>query len=363
MARPRVDDSRTSSPAAHGFVASELEFEQAITRGLRFLAQSQSASGQFPAYTAIEFDGGEEEEAFDSTCFATVLVADCLETHDDPHARTMVDRALEFLLAEMEPFGMWRFWPREHPRHLEIPVDADDTACISRLLRSHGLSVPDNRSLLLANRDRRGLFYTWFIPRWSPPPRNLDFWRVASQRWRTPVQDRRFFRLTPATRTDVDSVVNANVLRYLGECVETRPVIKLISTVLSERREEGHDPWYHSRFAFYYMVSRCVASGVGALDHLGEDVLHRIVAAANEDGSIGSNPVETAQAVCAAHNWNRSAPALDDACRFLLLAQDPDGGWPTAAVYGVRGTLEWGSRALTTAFCLEALRRHYAPGR
>ncbi len=325
----------------------------AINRGLAFLARHQLPSGQIPMYTFAPGD----EPAFDSTCFGTCLALQCLARSEHPTARTVREHATQFLLSEMEAPGVWRFWTAEHPRYFEIPPDADDTACASYALRSQGIDPPSNRALLLANRDPRGLFYTWFAPHWSPPPRSVAFWWVAARRWRHPRLARPFFRITQAEPDDVDSVVNANVLLYLGAGPDTQPVIDHLIEIVRRRAEQGHDKWYYSPFAFYYALSRCAAAGVQSLGALADHVLERIVAAARPESPIGENPLHTALAVCTAHNLGRSCPELDEACGCLLAVQEADGGWPAAGLWGVHGTLEWGSRALTSAFCLEALMR------
>jgi hypothetical protein len=348
--------------AARSISPARLSLAAGVDRGLAFVAGQQLPSGQIPMYAAASFTG-DGEPAPDSTCFGTCLALQCLARFEHPTARIIRERATEFLLSEMEAPGVWRFWTADHPRYLEIPPDADDTVCASHALRCQGLDPslnrepPANRELLLANRDPRGLFYTWFAPHWSPPPRSVAFWRVAARRWRHPRRARPFFRITQAEPDDVDSVVNANVLLYLGAGPETQPIIDHLIEIVRRHAEEGHDKWYHSRFAFYYALSRCAEAGIQSLGALADEVVERIVAAARPDGSIGENSLHTALAVCAAHNLGRPGPKIDEACSCLLATQEADGGWPTGGLWGVHGTLEWGSRALTSAFCLEALMR------
>jgi hypothetical protein len=340
--------------AARSISPTALSVAEAVDRGVAFVAGQQSPSGQIPMYTAASF-AGDGELALDSTCFGTCVALQCLARLEHPTAASICERAAQFLVSQMEAPGVWRFWTTEHPRYLEIPPDADDTACASYALRSQGIDPPSNRELLLANRDPRGLFYTWFAPHWSPPPTSVAFWRVASRRWRHPRRARPFFRITQAEPDDVDSVVNANVLLYLGEGPETQPIIDHLIEIVDRGAEQGHDKWYYSQFAFYYALSRCADAGVRSLAALGDDVMERIVSAVRSDGSIGESSLDTALAVCAAHNMGRSSPEIDHACVGLLAMQEADGGWPAAGMWGVHGTLEWGSRELTSALCLEAL--------
>src|SRR5207244_1566489 len=145
--------------------------------------------------------------------------------------------------------------------HWSIPPDIDDTCCVSFLLAKHGHRVPSNHAVILANRDPRKLFYTWFIPRW-PMPRSVDYWRVALPQ---AIAFRRFvtfFRTTYASLHDVDCVVNANALLYLGESAELQPVVDYLIESVRAGREGACDKWYQRPFALYYALSRAYFNGV-----------------------------------------------------------------------------------------------------
>jgi hypothetical protein len=322
---------------------------QAVERGLAFLAQRQLPSGQFANYVGADLAGGDV--VFDSSPFTTALVVNSIGSANTPVARAMIERALGFLLAEMEAPAVWRYWTADHPGHRSIPPDVDDTACISHALRRNGVAFPDNRSVLLANRDRRGLFYTWFAPRFTPPPLNLDFWRVAG---RGLGGSRAFWRENSLSPRDVSCVVNANVLLYLGDGPEAEPVKEYLIDLVRDRREACCDGWYDNEFPFYYSISRCMHAGIGGLEAIRDVMIERIVAAANADGSIGTTALDTAFAACASRFLGRPA---ERACSYLAGAQSAEGGWPIAPLYhgGPPMELRWGSEELTTGFCLEAL--------
>jgi hypothetical protein len=324
--------------------------QSAIDRGLAFLAQRQLPSGQFATYMGEDLTAGDM--VFDSSPFTTALVVNSIGTSG---AREMIGRALDFLVAEMEPPAVWRYWTADHPGHLSIPPDVDDTACISQALRRNGVAFPDNRSLLLANRDRRGRFYTWFTPRLGP--RDLGFWRVALQRMRTPVRARAFWRDNSLTPRDVSCVVNANVLFYLGDGGAARPVTEYLVDLVRRGREGCCDQWYDNAFPFYYSVSRCIHAGIDGLDEIRDEMVERIVTAANPDGSIGETALDTAFAACALRFLAGPADAFERARGYLVASQSPEGGWPIAPLYhgGPPMKLRWGSEELTTGFCLEAL--------
>jgi hypothetical protein len=301
---------------------------EALARGIAFLERSQLPSGELRVYAAGKAD---------PSVFPTAVAAHALSFA--PAARAVRERALDFLAAEGDRRGLWRHWSRAHPHHREIPPDLDDTSCASAALLRAGRAFPDNRQLILENRDRRGLFYTWKL---SLARRIRHFL---------------FFRKTSAKPNDVDAVVNANVLFYLGRRPETEAVIAHLVAVLRAHCERSCDKWYERPFVVWYFFSRALRS-IGA--DAGELIISRMEAA------TPSNALEHALAACTLLDWNGAADVAP-----LLALQLESGAWPAAELYhGGRARISdrefapphpdtpwWGSEELTTAFCIEALSR------
>jgi hypothetical protein len=332
--------------------------EAGIGRGLEFLRGSQLPSGEFKIFMSPDLNL-ERDCVFDSSPFPTALIAYALGFAEPATAGDILDKALRFLLAEMEGPGLWRYWTKRHQSHSTIPPDLDDTACASFVLRRHRVPFPPNLKLILANRTREGLFYTWVTARWPLPP-VPSYWRVVLSQWLHPLKLYYFFKLLEPTRHDVDGVVNANVLFYVGEGRETGPVIDYLIDVL-RRGEEGRcDGWYSNRFMFYYALARNFHAGVAALGGVRDESVARIVGAARPDGSVGDSVLNTALAACALLYWRSSLPDLERAVHFLLAEQRADGSWPRASLYysGPKKIYGWGSEELITGFCLEALLRY-----
>lgn len=329
-----------------------------IERALDFLHRSQLPSGEFRSYLSRD-PGLETDRAFDSSPFPTALIAYSLGFTDSPRAREMLERSVRFFLAEMEAPGVWRYWTRQHPYRSTIPADLDDLACVSYVLRREGVPFPSNEGLALANRGPAGTFYTWVTPR-RPVPSSPAFWRVALRHWSNPVKAYYFWKLNECAPDDVDCVVNANVLLYLGESDATRAVTDYLVGVFRSGREGCCDKWHLNRFTFQYVVSRNFDAGVSALGAIRDEAVGRIVAAASPDGMIGENVLDTALAVCALLSWRSAPPELERAVRFLLAEQREAGDWRATALYfgGPKKYYGWGSEELTTGFCLEALSRY-----
>ncbi len=300
----------------------------ALDRAVAFLERSQLPSGEIPVLASGKPD---------PSIFPTALAAHALSFA--PRAANVRERALDFLLAEMEPRGLWKHWTRAHPFHHQLPPDLDDTSCASAALANAGRRFPDNRALLLRNRNRRGLFYTW---------------KLTRAQLRHPLVAFAFFTKTSAKPFDVDAVVNANALHYLGDVAE---VVEHVLQILRDDRETQCDKWYDNPFVVWYFFSRAlrgIAPAGGAL-------MTKKLAAARP-----SNALEHALAICALRDWNEPADVAP-----LLALQLESGAWPAAPLYhGGRArkrdgtfaaphpdTPYWGSEALTTAFCIEALSR------
>lgn len=302
--------------------------EDALARAVAFLERSQLPSGELRVLASGKSD---------PSVFPTALAAYALSFA--PQAANVRKRALDFLLREMEPGGLWKHWTREHPYHHQLPPDLDDTSCASAALARAGRDFPDNRQLLLRNRNRRGLFYTW---------------KLTLAQLRHPLVCFAFFTKTSARPFDVDAVINANALHYLGDASE---VVEHLLSVLRQNREPHCDKWYENPFAIWYFFSRALHATV---PEAGELIATKIAAAAP------SSALEHALAACALHYWNRTADVGP-----LLALQLESGAWPAAPLYhGGRArqgdgtfaaphpdTPHWGSEELTTVFCVEALAR------
>lgn len=353
---PDTNDEITAKPRApqspgepHGETTRRAR--DALARGLDFLMRSQLPDGQFRVLTSPSATLSVDCVA-DSSVFATALVADALKNVAGTAA--MQERALDFLLTEMDANGLWRHWTRDHPRYRLLPPDLDDTACVSAILASRGRTIIDNRPLMLANRNRRGLFYTWVAPRAGPILR----WRAVLSQLLHPAALHWIFTKTPARPHDVDAGVNANVLYYLGARPGTRPVVTYLLDVIRADAETRSDKWYDNRFVMYYFLARALApvSATG---------VRRI----REKVGISLPSSVLDRAICSAvyARLGSRCPAAD--IEMLCADQEEDGSWPRGAVYhggrrrlaaGRFGTtapdmVRWGSEELTTAFAVEGL--------
>ncbi len=338
---------------------SRNDLEQAIEQAVDFLYAAQLPSGAFQIFCSPH-PLLEEECKPDYSTFQTAQISYCLNFTKSDKVGEIAGKAIRSLVNVMQDGCVWRYSCSPNPDYL--PPDVDDTACISFLLRLHGVSFPDNTGVILGNRDSRGLFYTWILPRltWTT---HMSYWRVALRQLLKLRQLYWFFRVTECRPDDIDLVVNANVLHYLGERPETRPIIRSLIRAIEEQAEETCDKYYASRFTFYYFLSRNYAAGIRAFEQVGDTIIERIKSYAHPDGTIGNHILHTALAACALmdwQGWKDHSTVLDDAIQAILRARRSDGGWQKFPFYysGPSQKLAWGSDEITTGFCLEALSRY-----
>jgi hypothetical protein len=348
-------------------VGEEAQFDlrhdvsSAANRGVSFLASRQLASGQFPVEATIH---SQRITTPDQSLFATTHILYSLDFVPGDLASGMIARGLDYFKAEMTGRGLWRYWNRDadwggRKINAFIPADLDDTANVSYLLRRHGVPFPDNRPLILLNSNRAGLYYTWLMLR---PARTL-----SPRYWLTMLGDltvqrvMMFWKASEAGYLDIDGVVNANALLYLGECPETAAVIDWLIEIVRMDREATCDKWYRDAFSLYYALSRNYRAGVRTLGVIVPEILARLRGAAAGTGQIGENALQTALAVNTMLNLGVEADAvlIVRALDYLLATQSAAGSWPSAPYYygGPKKAVSWGSSELTTGLCLEALAR------
>ena len=301
----------------------------ATGQGLEFLKRNVEADGGWPSrvYKNWELSGSWRVEF---SPFVAGLGLLALEECADPAAEELRARTRAFLHARIDYPGVWRYWP-----HL-VP-DLDSTAICSLAATPHlwlllGRKV-EAIEAIVSYRDGEGRFLTWMRAPDGPG----------------------------AARNDVDCVVNANVIAYLGDRVETLAARRWLEALVREQRvTDTFLPYYPSVMDLYVALVRasCLAPPVFA--GLRPTLASRILACRDAGGGFG-DVLRTAQAVTALDRLGKGGreavvrPALES----ILATQRPDGGWPECLAWkGIPGTsLGFGSEALTTACCIEAMVR------
>jgi len=234
----------------------------------------------------------------------------------------VTNKAIAFLREEMRGTGLFQYYTSKNAK--SIGFDLDDTACASVVLRQSHPVLDDGQNVeyFLENRDEAGRFYTW----------------VGGE----------------AVENDIDSIVNANVVLYLGDRDETRGAIRYLIDTIKGGCESVSYRYYLDDMTLYYAVSRAYAQGVSSLRGARETTMEKVIQRSKDDGSFGDELV-TACAVCSLANLGYDGVRrLREAARYLEGRQRADGSWRRVAMFCQPG-MYYGSEELTTALCLEAL--------
>lgn len=291
-----------------------------VRRGLRFLYDHQLPCGEFRTYASPTID--MRVTRYDSAIFVTTFVLYSIARIDHPCVTTMRNKAISFLTEEMKSPGLFQYYTSKNT--LSIEYDLDDTACASVALeRSHPLVIGGyNVEYFMENRNEGDLFYSW----------------VGVE----------------APANDVDSIVNANVVLYLGDRDETKSACRyLIDTIKRDYVSDSYR-YYFDDMTLYYAVSRAYAHGTSSLSEARDALIEKVLQFSKDDGSFG-NELATACAMCSLTNFGYDGVTrLRAAARYLKEQQRADGSWRRIGMYNQPGVC-YGSEELTTALCLEAL--------
>jgi hypothetical protein len=339
----------------------EAAADPAIARAVAFLRARQLPNGEF--MTLLGQDLRMTNPAFDSSPFITSFVVYALAQLNRALVEDIISNATAFLVSHMEWGGVWRYWSWRQHKHCRLPPDLDDSACISFALKIAGRRPPDNAWAFRGNRDAQGRYRTWLFPRWSnlrEPwflfARAIGFCqaRVRCMRVATPPDEDPRFRVMCIDRDDVDPVVNANVVLYLGESTETLPAVEFI--IASMRADaSAHSLYYQDPLTWSYAIARAYRHAAPRLSVLRESVVNDVTQRAADVNHL--NPLQAAIAASALQTFAPESRLIEDLLRLIRDTQRDDGGWDPQAFYNV-----WGSEELTTGLCLEALARSHGKG-
>lgn len=303
----------------------------AYASGIGFLAMSQRGNGEFPTYHWFMNDPAKIQPVTTVFTASQVLYSLAFGGWSETASRVS-QRTIAYLLAEREPPGVWRFYGKAGA-HL-LSTDVDDTAMAWAALALYGYKVaPDALAQLQASRNTAGLLNTWI----GDPAT----WVGIDSR-------------------DTDLVVNLNALLLFA--LTGRTVDEVCRTAVAEARAgtfQDRIVYYPSPLAFTYAFSRAYADGgASCLGPAIAEVRHIALGAQRPDGTWG-NDFETALGVVTLLNTGYRGEALERGIGALLARQSEDGGWAIAPAYRAAVLpVNYGSRALTTAVCLEALGKY-----
>jgi squalene cyclase len=217
-----------------------------------------------------------------------------------------------------------------------ISPDVDDTSVAWAALQRFGVSIPPAAlEIVRASRDEKGLFTTWI----GPPAE----WVGIDSR-------------------DIDTVVNLNALLLFGLARQNIDIAcqHVLDQINNNAFRRG-TIYYSSPLMFAHAFSRAYGEGgVSCLQNAVPKIRDAVLSLQNKDGSWG-NDLETAFGTLALLNLGYHGEALERAIKIILERQSAEGGWALAPAYrGAVAPLNYGSRSVTTAVCIEVLAKYSA---
>lgn len=342
-------------------IIDEVEMEQAIESGINYLHSHQYPYGEFCSYYSSDPTMAEWCVPQPVT-FPTALIVNSLQrVKNNPLVKDIFKKATGFFQYQSMRGGAMNYFTNWYQYFSLNPPDVDDTVYIGNFLRGQGAEYVDPTPLLLENRANNGLFYTWFTFRLNSlrllRRLNKEYWLLIMRELKKPIGTFIFWRRFECSRSDIDGVVNANVLYYLGKRQETKPIINYLLNILENNKEADCDKWYRDPFTFYYFYSRNIKKGITELAHGAQHIKSRILKKQKTNGKIGNSILETAMSTIALINIGYEGREVEMAINFIIKNQSPTGEWPRHILYfsGPKKQIGWGSEELTTGFCIEAL--------
>lgn len=330
--------------------------EIAIEKGISYLHEHQYPNGEYCCYMGPD-DGLVEWCIPDSTVFPTSLIAYCLKNFMGNHK---VDKMLElsrnFLQYQAMIGGVWNHYTKWHILFPICPPDIDNAFCALKVLELLDQSLVAYKGVLYANQNEEKLFYTWYAFRFRIV-KNKTFWLLVARALRHPIMSFLFWTKNECKRDDIDAVVNANGLFYLGYQTQTQSIIPFLINIIEKNKEDDCDKWYRNPFTVYYFISRNYELGIKELEPIKNPIIERILHTKKKDGSFGKGVLDTALGLSALADLGYRGKEVALAIQFLLDNQAESGSWLRWALFysGKKKELCWGSEEVTTAFCLEAL--------
>jgi len=192
--------------------------EQAIRRAEAFLYAQQEPNGDFPSRVCRTVNG-EGCRIHKGSVFSTTFVLYSLQFLPvTEKRRRMLKKGHTFIDSKRQPGDLWRFCGTI------IDYDLDDISCASYLLESLGYAL-ENKKQIYDNRDENNIFKTWI-------------------------------RQKETDHNDIEGVVNANALLYLGENKETVDACNWIVNAVKSGKEDDILTYYPDSAVLFYTLSR-----------------------------------------------------------------------------------------------------------
>ncbi len=316
-----------------------------VLLGVNFLHSNQLSYGEFKSFKSSDKSMVQSNQCLTSSPYITTFILQSISfIKEYKKIDEMVEKSLQFLLESIETPGVWRFYNRNNKivsykdgffRKINIGIvpDLDDTACSSHCLKANKIIFPDNKQLFYSNKTLQDIFHTWFLKE------------------KTLIGEQDYIPHT----NNICCGVNANIVMYLGDCIETQGAIKYINDVVAKGYESKESIYFPNIFVFYYLISRAYYQGVYSLEESRNQIICKILYYLDSN-QYNMDIVSIILSITSLMNFNSFSSPLRKWIDVIINSQSADGSWQISSFF-IDASNHYGSKELTTAIALEAISR------
>jgi hypothetical protein len=325
--------------------------DAAMQKGVIFLHSQQLSYGEFDTKISSESSMENSNSSLASSPYITTFILHSISFLKKSFlVSEIIDKSIKFLFEDMDKYGIWRFYPENNRKiiyrdgkfikfDMRIVPDLDDTACASYSLKSNHIYFPDNSELFYKYKTVEGTFQTWFID---------DEKLLRKQDYIPPFNN-------------ICCGVNANVLMYLGDNLNTKKTSNYINEVIIFDKELENSSYFPNVIILYYLISRAYSKGVYSLELSRDRINEKILYYLNSHQSfLDLDIVSVIFAIASLLNLNRFTGDLNKWIDMIIDYQNVDGSWPIASFFIDTNKNHYGAQELSTAVALEAIAKFVA---
>jgi hypothetical protein len=235
------------------------------------------------------------------------------------------------------------------------------------------VKIPKESGAFLTWQGNEREFRSWSF--FKAAMHNLVFYLPASI-----ANPRPFVPYIPWGANDIDAVVNANILTYLGTTQQLenskgrKGAERLINYQLNRGRWSRAGMYYPNKYHFHYAVSRSMLAGKDKISAKGQTILSHLLNTQFPDGHFESRRKvnkkdilqSTVYGLTSLLNfkelgYNVPKDRIDLTMNYLLKHQNEDGSWNGGVFFSggtvVRNVLHFKSEAYTTSLMVLAMNK------
>ena len=308
-----------------------------INKGIKFLFEKQLNSGEFSTMRAIQQD--MQGSIYIKSSFLTTFILHSLNFLKNKNkVKIMINKGIDYLLAEKEKEGFWRFFGKK----TRLPLDLDSTCTALACLYVNNVKLNYQRiaEKILKYRDENSLFFTWILNR--DLPKNFQ-----------------------GIKNNIDCTVNANALFFYSLMKFSIPeVVNYHSNIIKKNRFHENNVYYLTPMNYYNCLTRAYSEGGNLkLKPILKKIKNILLLEYHKDtNKWNGNTLDNAMGIISLLNCGYKGTDVDRAISSLLEDQKINGSWPNSAffqeVVDKQHKYYYGSEELTTALAMEALYKY-----